>query len=148
MCREEVFKSEQSVKNFLGYQLSVDDDCQPSENLELIIDRTGGSCRETHYTVTPVQNIPACNGRNSSGPPLNIPFENPLFGVSRNVTVQLDEEPPVVQCGFHLDSTLGIDDVSDDGRTLYHYMMKLSDSPEDRFNEAKFFYNVVVSVMC
>ncbi|KAL3786294.1 hypothetical protein ACHAW5_001907 [Stephanodiscus triporus] len=141
--REEVFKSEQSVKNFLGYQFSVFDDCQPSENLELIIDRTGGSCRETHYAVTPVQNIAACNGRNSSGPPFNIPFVNPLFGVSKNVTVQLDEEPPVVHCGFRLDSSLGIDDVSDDGRTLYHYMMKLSDSPEDRFNEANFFYNVV-----
>ncbi|KAL3768372.1 hypothetical protein ACHAW5_005210 [Stephanodiscus triporus] len=143
VCREEVFKSEQSVKNFLGYQFSVDDDCQPSENLELIIDRTGGSCRETQYTVTPLQNITACNGRNSSGPPLNITFVNPLSGVSKNVTVQLDEEPPVVQCGFRLDSTLGIDDVSDDGRTLYHYLMKLSDSPEDRFNEANFIYNVV-----
>ena len=148
VCREKVFKSEQSVKNFLGYQFSVFDDCQPSENLELIINQTGGSCRETQYTVTPLQNITACNGRNSSGDPFYIPFINPLAGVSKNVTVQLDDEPPVIQCGFHLDSTLGIDYISDDGRTLYHYMIKLSDSSEDRFNEAKFFYDVVVSFLC
>jgi hypothetical protein len=92
-----------------------------------------------------MQNIPACNDRNSSGPPFNIPFENPLTGASKFVTLQLDEERPSIQCGFHLDRTLGIDEVSDDGKTLYHYMMKLSDSSEDRFNEANFFYNVVVS---
>ena len=146
--REKAFKSEQSVKNFLGYQFSVFDDCQPPENLELSIDQTGGSCRETHYTVTPVQNITACSDRNTSGSPFNITFVNPLSGVLKNVTVQLDEKPPVVQCRFRLDSTLGIDDVSDDGRTLYHYMMKLSDSSEDQFNEASFFYNVVVSIVC
>ena len=148
VCREKVFTSEQSVKNFLEYQFSVDDDCQPSENLELIIDRSGGSCRETQYTLTPLQNIIACNDRISSGPPSNIPFQNPLSGVSKNVTVQLDDEPPVIQCGFRLDSTSGINVVSPDGKTLYHYMMKLADSSEDRFNEAKFFYNVVVSILC
>ncbi len=147
--REEVFKSEQLARNFLGYQFgAVFDDCQPSENLELIIDRSGGSCRETQYTLTPLQNINACNDRNSSGPPSNISFQNPLSGVSKNVTVQLDDEPPIIQCGFHLDSTLGIDYVSDAGRTLYHYMIKLSDSSADRFNEAKFFYDVAVSILC
>ena len=146
--RGEVFSSEQSVKNLLGYKFSIDDDCQPSKNLELIIDRSGGSCRETQYTLTPLQNITACNDCKSSGPPSNIPFQNPLSGVSKIVTVQLDDRPPIIQCGFHLDSTLGIDYVSDDGRTLYHYMIKLSDSSEDRFNEAKFFYDVVVSFLC
>ena len=146
--REKVFKSEQSVKNFLGYQFSVDDNCQPSENLELIINRTGGSCRETQYTVTPVQNIPACNDRNSSGPPFNIPFVNPLTGASKFVTVQLDEEPPVIQCGFRRGCTPGVNFVSDDGRTLYHYRSTLTDISDYELNEAKFFYDVVVSIVC
>jgi hypothetical protein len=143
--REKVFNSEQSVHNFLGYQFSVDDDCQSSENLELIIERTGGLCREANYMVTPLQNIPACNGRNSSGPPFNIPFSNPLYGDPKFVTMQLDDDPPVIQCGFHRECTPGINVVSPDGRTLYHYTMKLADSSEFRFNEARFFYNVVVS---
>jgi len=143
--REKVFNSEQSVHNFLGYQFSIDDDCQSSENLELTIDRTGGSCSETHYKVTPLQNIVACNDRYSSGPPFNISFSNPLSGDPKFVTVQLDDDPPVIRCGFHLDDTSGINEVSPDGKTLYHYTMKLADSSEFRFNEARFFYNVVVS---
>ena len=141
-----MFKSEISAKNFLGYQFgAVADDCQPPENLELQIDRTGGNCSKTHYTVTPLQNIAACIGHNSSGPQFNIPFDNPLAGAAKIVTVQLDDDPPVIQCGFHLDDTTGINEVSPDGKTLYHYTIKLADSSEFRFNEARFFYNVVVS---
>ena len=144
--REKVFNSEQSVHNFLGYQFSVDDDCQSSENLELIIERTGGLCREANYMVTPLQNIPACNGRNSSGPPFNIPFSNPVYGDPKFVTVQLDDDPPVIQCGFHRECTPGINVVSPDGRTLYHYRSKLTDISVYELNKARFFYNVAVSV--
>ncbi len=143
--REKLFNSEQSVDNFLGYQFSVDDNCQSSENLELIIDRTGGSCREANYMVTPLQNIPACNGRNSSGPPFNIPFSNPLYGDPKFVTVQLDDDPPVIQCGFHRECTPGINVVSPDGRTLFHYRSRLTEILDFQLNEAKFFYNVAVS---
>jgi hypothetical protein len=141
-----VFNDEDSAKNFLGYQFgAVVDDCQPSTNLDLIIERTGGSCSETHYMVTPLQNIPGCISRTSSGPPFNITFDNPLRGDPTNVTLQLDDEPPVIQCGFHLDSTSGINVVSPDGKTLYHYMMKLADSSEFRLNEARFIHDVRVS---
>jgi hypothetical protein len=145
--RGEVFKSEISAKNFLGYQFgAVADDCQPSENLELQIDRTGGNCSKTHYTVTPLQNIAACIGHNSSGPQFNIPFDNPLAGAAKIVTVQLDDDPPVIQCGFHRECTPGINVVSPDGRTLYHYRSKLTDISVYELNKAKFFYNVAVSV--
>jgi len=144
--RGEVFKSEKSAKNFLGYQFgAVADDCQPSENLELQIDRVGGNCSETHYKVTPLQNIVACNGHNASGPQFNIPFENPLAGAAQIVTVQLDTEPPVIRCGFHRECTSGINVVSPDGRTLYHYRSKLTDISDYELNKAKFFYYVVVS---
>ena len=147
--REEVFKSEQLARNFLGYQFgAVFDDCQPSENLELIIDQSGGSCRETQYTLTPLQNITACNDCNSSGPPSNIPFQNLLTGVSKIVTLQLDDRPPVIQCGFRGECTPGVNVVSDDGRTLYHYRSKLTDISDYELNKAKFFYDVVVSIMC
>ena len=142
-----MFKSEISAKNFLGYQFgAVADDCQPSENLELQIDRTGGNCSKTHYTVTPLQNIAACVGHNSSGPQFNIPFDNPLAGAAKIVTVQLDDDPPVIQCGFHRECTPGINVVSPDGRTLYHYRSKLTDISVYELNKAKFFYNVAVSV--
>ncbi len=95
-----------------------------------------------------MQNIPACNGHNSSGPPSNIPFVNPLSGVTKNVTVQLDDRPPVIQCGFHRECTPGVNVVSDDGRTLYHYRSKLTDSLDYKLNKAEFFYNVVVSIVC
>jgi hypothetical protein len=144
--RDRVFNDEDSAKNFLGYQFgAVVDDCQPSTNLDLIIERTGGSCSETHYMVTPLQNIPGCISRTSSGPPFNITFDNPLRGDPTNVTLQLDDEPPVIQCGFRLDSTSGINVVSPDGKTLYHYMMKLADSSEFRLNEARFIHDVRVS---
>lgn len=143
--REKVFNSELSVFNFLEYQFSVNDDCQGAENLQLIIEPLSGSCRETNYTVRPLQNIPACNGRNSSGPPLYIPFQNPLRGEAAIVTVQLDYDPPVIQCGFHRECIPGINVVSPDGRTLYHYRSKQTDISDYEWNKAKFFYNVVVS---
>jgi hypothetical protein len=144
----EVFNNEDSAKNFLGYQFGgIVDDCQPSANLDLIIERTGGSCSETQYIVTPLQAIPACNSHNSSGPPFNIPFDNPLRGDPLMVTLQLDDEPPVIRCGFLLDSAPGINVVSPDGTTLYHYMMKLADNSEFRLNEARFWYDARVRVI-
>ena len=144
-----MFRNEQQLKNFIDYQFYAIDDCQSSQaieasqaRIEVKIDYKSGSCSETVYTVTPQQIVlvPECNGLNTVGP-FNIPNINPLSGSSQEVTVQLDVVPPVVTCGFKTPG-IGINQISSDLKTLYHYIV---DADKFRLNEAQFFHRVTVS---
>lgn len=107
-----------------------------------------GECRDTVYTITPMQNIPGCENHPDPifmqyGDSIDIPFTNPLNGTDRKVTVALDEVAPIIQCGFRPDIT-SINEVSVDGKTLYHYMLK-TDGDGGKLADAQLTYNVTVS---
>ncbi|KAL3778621.1 hypothetical protein ACHAW5_005068 [Stephanodiscus triporus] len=135
--RDKVFRNEQQLKNFMEYQFYAIDDCQLSQDIEVKIDYKSGSCSETVYTVMPQQTVPGCNGTNPVGP-FNVTNINPLFGSPREVTVQLDAVPPVVTCGFKTPG-IGINQISSDLKTLYHYIL---DDDKFRLNKAQFFHRV------
>ena len=137
---QDVFKNEKQVKNFLGYQFPATDDCTSTNKLKVKIEYEHGSCQDTVYTLTPMQNISACGDREPVGA-FDIAYENPLHGTSKEVTIQLDDEAPVVKCGFHPESC-SINVVDD--KSLYHYMLK-TDRYGFRLNDARFFYDVKVS---
>ena len=131
------FKNDDQVLNFLEYQFPAADDCAPTTNLDVTIEKTEGtSCDNTEYTITPSQNYPDADPSNS-----NLGFENPLPGASRTVTLQLDDEAPTVECGF-IPNSNSINVI--DGKTLYHYMLK-SDRAGDRLEDAQLYYDVTVS---
>ena len=135
------FKNNDQVLNFLGYQFPAADDCAPTTKLEVTIEKTGGtSCDNTEYTITPSQNYPECNDQPEVGP-FDLPFTNPLFGNTKTVTLQLDEEAPTVECGF-IPNSNSINVI--EGKTLYHYMLK-SDRAGDRLEDSQLFYDVTVS---
>lgn len=140
---EEVFKSEKQARNFLEFNFALADDCSPSKNLELVIEKNPSSnCHNTMYTLTPVQNITSCEGRAPVGiGDLEIVFENPLRGNEREVILDVDDEGPVVECGFRAPSSAGINMI--DGNTLYHYL-NTNDSAFDSLDDANFFYEVTV----
>ena len=72
----------------------------------------------------------------------SIPYENPLYGNSRDVTVNLDNVAPVVQCGFKEDeSSLN---VVEGNKTLYSYMPNF-DVNGLRLEDSLFYYHVTVS---
>lgn len=139
---EKVFNSVTQVKNFLEFHFPATDDCSPTSKLSVNITYESGSCYDTVYSLTPSQNISACDGRSPVGA-FEIPFENPLFGNAREVTVQLDEEAPVVQCGFNSDAST-TNEV--DGKTLYHYMQE-SDMSGVKLADAGFVFDVTVSMV-
>jgi len=98
---EKWFKNEKQVLNFLEYEFPAADDCAPSTKLNVTIDYERGECQNTVYKLEPFQDYPECDNRPDvvSGI-FTIPFQNPLSGASKEVTVQLDEVAPVVECGF------------------------------------------------
>lgn len=128
--------------NFLEYQFPAADDCAPTTKLDVTIEKTDGtSCDNTEYTITPSQNYPECDSLTIGAGPFNISFVNPLYGNTKTVTLQLDEEAPTVECGF-IPNSNSINVI--EGKTLYHYMLK-SDRAGDRLEDAQFFYDVTVS---
>lgn len=145
---QQVFPSETVAVNFLKYQFPAADDCAATKRLEVEIEQTGGSCGETVYTITPWQNIPACNDRpptiySRAGTDTEIPFINPLSGASRTVTIALDADAPIPTCGFRSDDN-GINKISEDGKTLYHYMLT-HEGDGSPLSDSKFFYSISVS---
>jgi len=56
--------------------------------------------------------------------------------------VDIDSDPPVIECGF-IPNVNGINKV--EGNTLYHFMSK-ADGDGNRLEDARFFYNLTVSV--
>ena len=134
---KEVFNSEKQVDNFLRYQFAPTDDCSPTTRLSVEVEKQEGTCRESVYEITPVQNIESCDGTVNVGV-YNIGYTNPLLGNSRTATVAVDDEAPVVQCGFRPDST-SMNIV--DGKTLYHYMLN-SDRNGNRLVDSRLIYNV------
>ena len=131
-----VFQSDKQARNFLDYQFGPADDCQVSNTLGVRISNATGTCHNTMYKLTPFQDITSCNGTAPAGF-FEIPFENPLFGREKEVTVQVDEEPPKVQCGFH-----DIDHINVvDGQTLFFYV---GQEEEGGLEDANFFYNITV----
>ena len=107
---------------------------------------SSGTCQDTKYTVTPFQDYPDCNNVTDVGP-FNLTFVNPLNGTSRDVTVQLDKDAPIVECGFFVPNANSINVVND--KSLYHYMLKTEGGGrrlnDARLKDAGFFYNVTVS---
>ena len=105
------------------------------------------SCQNTKYTLTPFQDIPGCVDYNYGDNAVVTTFENPLNGTSKVVTVQLDEVPPTVECGFLAPNANSANMVVD--KTLYHYMLKTEGGGrrlnDARLKDAGFFYNVTVS---
>eukprot|EP00581_Thalassiosira_minuscula_P005786 CAMPEP_0183744146 /NCGR_PEP_ID=MMETSP0737-20130205/65580_1 /TAXON_ID=385413 /ORGANISM="Thalassiosira miniscula, Strain CCMP1093" /LENGTH=2327 /DNA_ID=CAMNT_0025979781 /DNA_START=237 /DNA_END=7220 /DNA_ORIENTATION=- len=131
-----VFKNQDQVNNFLDYQFPPSDDCQSLSRLSVKIEKTNGECHNTEYTLTPIQDISECNHGTVSGP-FDIIYENPLPGPSKVVTLQLDDEPPSVECGFH--GVGGRNMII--GNTLYHYALP-TDVDQSRLKDARFYYNV------
>ena len=88
--------------------------------------------------LTPKQNYPECDNWNKT------PFTNPLVGSKKTVTVHVDNEDPVVICGFHniLDHNPRI---HIDGKTLFHYTGKLVAAEESPLEPSSLFYKVTVS---
>ena len=146
----QVFKSDKQARNFLEYEFPASDDCTTSpKKLSVTIDYERGECQNTVYKLTPVQNIPECNDftdieLNNN---VTISYVNPLLGASKEVTVQLDEVVPVVECGFLAPNANSANKV--DGKTLYHYLLKTEGSGrrlnDARLKDAGFFYTVEVS---
>ena len=135
------FNSQKQVRNFLGYHFPAADDCAPTKKLSVKIEHDHGSCHNTTYTLEPIQNYSECNDRDDVKVGIfTIPFQNPLPGASKTVTVQLDEVAPVIECGFHPDNTT-INKV--EGKTLYHYMLR-NEASKMRMRDAGFFYKVTV----
>ena len=145
------FKNATDVFNFLEYEFPAADDCAPSTKLSVTIDYERGECQNTVYRLEPFQDYPECNDLDDAKiGPFNLTFQNPLNGTAREVTVQLDEVAPVVECGFLVPNTNSANMV--DGKTLYHYLLK-TDGGGRRLNDARlknagFFYNVTVSSCC
>ena len=137
-----VFKDEEQVEIFLRGNFVVIDDC-PATGLDIEIEKIDGTaCKNTRYTVKPIQDT-GC----APGPRLNttITHINPLDGTAKEVTVYLDDSPPSITCGFnHSPHVKRNNSVSTDGKTLYH---RLGDSVGSRLklNSAEFFYTVNVS---
>ena len=140
------FKHKLDVLNFLEYEFPAADDCAPSTKLSVTIDYERGECQNTVYKLEPFQDYPECNDRTDVGP-FNLTFQNPLNGTAREVTVQLDEVAPAVECGFLVPNANSANMV--DGKTLYHYMLKTEGGGrrlnDARLKDAGFFYDVTVS---
>lgn len=138
-----VFSTELQVNNFLQYQFPATDDCAATNRLQVQIEYERGSCRDTVYKLTPLQDIPGCEGRNviytRNGTDTEIAFVNPLNGTSKEVTVELDIEDPSITCGFTAD---GINEVSADGKTLYHYMLESEEMNGQSLVDAQLTYEV------
>ena len=135
------FKNEKQVLNFLEYQFPAADDCAPTTKLNVKIDYERGECRDTVYRLQPFQDYPDCNNLADVGP-FDLTFQNPLPGAAKNVTVQLDDEDPTIECGFLPTIVNSLNVI--EGNTLYHYMSK-SDENGMRLTDARLYYNVTVS---
>ena len=139
-----VFSNKKQLFNFLDYQFPASDDYQSPSKLSVNISYASGQCENTMYTLTPYQNISDCDGYDPGdcSPLSGVIFENPLYGIPKNVTIlQLDEVAPEVEYGF-LPQPNSINIM--ENKTLFHYMLD-TDGDQMRLNDARFFYNVTVS---
>ena len=144
----EYFTKHQHAIDFLEFQLKVTDDCAPFSGLAGLsaigvnISHVTGTCHETQYQITPYQDYAGCDGHsfnNSDGEIVS--FVNPLYGKPVYITVQVDEENPIVRSGYnHHDSDDVVYSVHGNGptHTLFHY------SSKRLFRDAHFFYNIEV----
>jgi len=138
---KKVFSKDKYARDFLEYQMKATDDCAQQKSLDIIIEQSG-TCAETVYTLTPLQNIADCaNTANAFGHELaatqqnsDLPFQNPLNGMQKMVTLQVDAEDPIIECGFHDTSSLHVVE----NKTLFYYVDSYDTTPKD----ANFFYNI------
>jgi hypothetical protein len=136
-----VFKDEKQVEMLLRDNFVVIDDC-PATELDMEIKKIGGTCKNTRFTVKPIQDTGCAPGPRGER---NITHLNPLDGTAEEVTVFLDDTAPSITCGFnHAHHANRNNSVSANGKTLYH---RLGDSVGSRLklNNAEFFYTVNVS---
>jgi hypothetical protein len=137
-----VFKDEKQVEMLLRDNFVVIDDC-PATELDIEINKIGGTCKNTRFTVKPIQDTGCVAGPRGER---NISHLNPLDGTAEDVTVYLDDAAPSITCGFNRASHVNRNNsVSVNGKTLYH---RLGDSVGSRLklNNAGFFYTVNVSI--
>jgi hypothetical protein len=153
---EKVFLNNEHAKNFLKDQVIITDDCLIAKGLDMVISREG-TCSETVFTLVPRQNYTECDNIATSSnettapssspseasPNSNLftqtlPFVNPLLGRDKHITVQVDDEDPVVTCGFHDLGDLNVKD-----KTLFYYSNKRAG-----LKDAKFFYTIEVRIHC
>jgi hypothetical protein len=137
-----VFQDERQVETFLRGNFVVIDDCQATELAIEIKKIEGTACKNTRYTVKPIQDTGCTPGPRGQ---YNITHLNPLDGTAKEVTVHLDDSPPSITCGFnHASHVKSNNSVSADGKTLYH---RLENSVGSRLklNKAEFFYTINVS---
>ena len=137
-----VFKDEKQVEMLLRDNFVVIDDC-PATELDVEINKIGGTCKNTRFTVKPIQDTGCVAGPRGER---NISHLNPLDGTAEDVTVYLDDAAPSITCGFNRASHVNRNNsVSVNGKTLYH---RLGDSVGSRLklNNAGFFYTVNVSI--
>jgi hypothetical protein len=138
-----VFNNEEQVAIFLRDNFIAIDDC-PATELDIEINKIGGTCKNTMFSVKPIQDTGCAPGARGEH---NITHINPLAGIVEEVTVHLDESPPSITCGFnHAPHVKRNNSVSTNGKTLYH---RLGDSVGSRLklNNAEFFYSVDVSTL-
>ncbi len=139
-----VFKTEEQVEAFLRDHFVVIDDCPMTTKLDIEIKKISGTCNSTRYAVKPIQDTGCAAGPWGEH---NITHLNPLDGIADEVTVYLDESPPMITCGFNNAPHVNRNNsVSTNGKTLYH---RLGDNVGSRLklNNAEFFYTVDVSTL-
>jgi hypothetical protein len=139
-----VFKDEEQVEIFLRGNFVVIDDCPvPATELGIEIKKIEGTaCKDTRYTVKPIQDTGCAPGPRGQ---YNITHLNPLDGTAKEVTVYLDDSPPSIICGFnHAPHVERNNSVSADGKTLYHRLGGNVGSRLELHN-AEFFYAINVS---
>lgn len=128
---DKVFPNKQHAENFLRIHFEVTDDCAGVQQLFTTVEHVPETtCNTTYFDITPWQDYPDCGKAND--------YENPLSGRPQRIIFNVDEEEPIVTCGF--ETFIGAD-VSRNG-TLFHYMK----SDEGReLKDSYFFFNVEVS---
>lgn len=108
VCFDEYFRDTSDAIAFLDSIFQAFDDCADSPNVKKSIARLaeGGHCKEARFHVTPFQTFPQDDSGTCSD----------LSGDPVTVKLGLDDQPPVVSCGFRPSSS----DlkVSNNGRTL------------------------------
>lgn len=110
-----VFTSTDHVTNMLKHNFKVVDDCASSPSLGIDVVKESGECASTIFQITPWQEYGECENVDSNGD--SIAFEKILYGDSKTVTMQLDEEDPILECGFHDADEVNVVK----GTTLYAY---------------------------
>jgi hypothetical protein len=153
---DEVFTEYTHAKDFLNFTVKVTDDCAPFKQkkfskgkevmlkgtIGMMIELVNGACHETEYLVTAWQDY-------SSNPEVlpdiddtGIDFINPLYGGTKTIYVQVDDEDPAVTCVFTHESKDSDISYSTDEKTLYYYGSSGGSGRKGDLIDSSFFFNI------